>query len=131
MEKLFLVLGPVPHHWPVSSWGGGRPKLPFNFFFPFSHLIGENPWSPCRAALRACARAVFCMLYICFITWRFVWVFFPSVFSSSDLETVFLTFVADKYRLVFGRGAWVGEVLSSASLAVGSKSAAILEEELN
>ena len=68
------------------------------------------------------------MLCICFIIWRFVSFCF---FSSSDLATVFLAFVADKNQLFFGRGAWAGEILSSASFAVGSKSTEILEEELN
>lgn len=48
-------------------------------------------------------------------------------FSSSGLKTVFLVFVADKNQLFFGRGVWVGEILSSASFAVGSESTEILE----
>lgn len=71
---------------------------------------------------------MFCMLYIYFIIWLFC---FFSGFSSSGLETVFLAFVADKNQLFFGRGAWAGEILSSASFATGSESTEILQEELN
>lgn len=66
------------------------------------------------------------MLHIYFIIWGCV----CFVFSSSGLETVFLAFVADKNQLFFGRGAWAGEILSSASFAMGSESTEILEEEL-
>lgn len=54
-----------------------------------------------------------------------VWWFF--FFFPSDLKTVFLAFVADKNQLFFGRGVWVGEILSSVSFAVGSESTEILE----
>lgn len=67
-----------------------------------------------------------CVMYLLFL--YFVVVLF---FSSSGLETVFLAFVADKNQLFFGRGAWAGEILSSAPSAAGSESAEILAEELN
>lgn len=131
MQKLFLCWDRSPTTGLCPPGGvDGQNSLLIFFFSPFSFNWRKSPES-----LQSCpaSKCKGCVLYVVYLLYYMAVClgFFPSVFSSSDLETVFLTFVADKYRLVFGRAAWVGEVLSSASLAVGSESAAILEEEPN
>lgn len=93
--------------------------------FPPPDLTAENPWSPCRAALQANAKDVFCMLYICFIICGI-----SFFFSSSGLETIFLAFVADKNELFFGRLHGQGRFSLLLPSPWGAK-AEILEEELN
>lgn len=83
-------------------------------------FLQSHPPSKCKG----------CVLYVIYLLYYTVVLVF-SVFSSSGLETVFLAFVADKNQLFFGRGAWVGKILSSASFATGSESTEILQEELN
>lgn len=62
---------------------------------------------------------VLCVMYLLYYT-RFVLCFLLLVWKQFFLH---LSLIRISY--VFGRGAWVGEILSSASSAVGSESTEI------